>query len=639
MYACWKDARTPWRHYSTHLTSGHCCIFIISSSPSTTQLKQSLPGQVLSADGTFHTFNLATQTLPAIQTTHAHYPFQSSLTPPYDQIKESYSEQPSISRFSELDRSWSAPRGQRGSDEQIPMSQPPASGSHTTATAVENGPVSLPPLRHMSKSPTASLTDRRQGSLLGVQHILNPQADLVEQERNRRRSASQQLETPSPIESQPSQSLPSISRPMSVDSTQGDAVQARPFQPPTGRPSNRHLMSPRSPTVHRTSSISVLARPTGTIDAHASPFLSASSAGAGRVLGPDPTSQPALPTPPGGGRSTGFYPPHMPPTVPTPPPGMSRMGFPQSGSASPNPNFSPYSQPASAASSQYEGPSHASSYPPASMQEQQQLAMAMERNDHNRMSMGSSNSGQSAIQIMTIKSQQGQHVRIPVEVHAASKVADEKRKRNAGASARFRARRKEKEREASQSISRLETQLREAIEDNEYYRSERDYFKSIVFQQPGAERHYARPPSPRLRRISVAPSNPASSTTGGGSPYSAYEDDTGDSDRNVRRRTSNYHPVQGQVSTSLNGAQTPGYPSSAFASVNAAPHHHASRPGSFDSRDERSMSLPQVHHHQQQQQQQQQQMMQQAHRPSLHDPFTGGEATRYDGRGWEPQRG
>ncbi|PVH91855.1 hypothetical protein DM02DRAFT_311834 [Periconia macrospinosa] len=505
------------------------------------------------------------------------------------------------------------------------MSQSQTSASQSTpvsAPATENVPVSLPPLRHMSKSPPTPLsTDRRSGSLLGVHSILNPQAELVEQERNRRRSASRQMETPSPIDTHPSQSLPSISRPMSVDSTQGDA-QARLFQPPE-RPA-RHLMSPRSPTVHRNHSISLLARPTGTIDAHASPFLSTPTTGGGRVIGPDPTSQPSLPTPPGGGRG-GFYPP-MPSSAPTPPPGMSRMGFPQSGSASPNPNFSPYSQPASAASSQYDGPTP---YPPPSnnapMHDHRELAMAMEQHhqhqqDHNRMSMGPS--GQSAIQIMTIKSQQGHHVRIPVEVQAASKVADEKRKRNAGASARFRARRKEKEREASQSISRLETQLREALEDSEYYRGERDYFKSIVFQQPGAERHYARPPSPRLRRLSVAPSNAASSTTGGGSvgsPYSAY-DDEGD-DRNVRRRTSNYHPAPGQAPTSLNGSQPPAsYPPPAFASINAPPPPH-SRPSSFDARDERS--LPQM-------------PPQQHQRPALHDPFAPADPGRYESRSWQP---
>ncbi|KAK5013483.1 hypothetical protein LTR60_003846, partial [Cryomyces antarcticus] len=70
-------------------------------------------------------------------------------------------------------------------------------------------------------------------------------------------------------------------------------------------------------------------------------------------------------------------------------------------------------------------------------------------------------------------------ITIPVDVQAASRVSDEKRKRNAGASARFRQRRKEKEREATTTISKLEQQLREATEDAEFYKRERDYFMQL----------------------------------------------------------------------------------------------------------------------------------------------------------------
>ncbi|KAF1949981.1 hypothetical protein CC80DRAFT_520271 [Byssothecium circinans] len=542
-------------------------------------------------------FNLAAQTLPALQTPLPHYPnpFQQSLTPPYDS---------SQSRYPEVDRPWSAHRGQKGSDEQKPMSQPPTSGSYPALAhnvsrrmaqmppsqqqqqqsgGQANVPVSLPPLRHMSNTASTPLSDRRPGSLLDVHSILNPHAELAEQQQNRRRSGSQ-MESPSPIEMQPRQNLPSISRPTSVDSTQGESSQGRPFQAPE-RP--RHLRSPRSPTLHRAQSLCVLARPTGTIDAHISPFLSAGSQS---------------------------YFPSMPPAAPTPPPSMHvgrnelrrpSVSFPQSGSASPNPNFSPYSQPASVASSQYEGHNQQSSYMPPTnnppMNESQQRAMAM---DAERRGMPMGPSSQSSIQIMTIKSQQGHHVQIPVEVQAASKVADEKRKRNAGASARFRARRKEKEREASHSISRLETQLRDALEDIEHYRNERDYFKVIVFQQPNADRHYNRPASPRLHRpsVSVPPSNAPSSTNGGGSggsPYSAYDDEPAELERNVRRRTSNYHPPPGQAPT----------PAPAFAP--------------YDSRDQHP--LPQM------------QQPPPPQRPVLRDPFAPADAGRYENRNWAPR--
>jgi hypothetical protein len=448
--------------------------------------------------------------------------------------------------------------------------------------------------------------------------ILNPQADLLEQQRSQRRSASH-AELPSPIEHLTPPSLPPISRPTSVESTQDDPMPARQFQQPL-----HPRRGPLSPSLHRTQSLSVLNPPTGTIDAHQSPFISPS----GRPSGMDSiTSQPALPTPPvvGAGARAAYF-----PTAPTPPPTMVRndlrrqsMNFPQSGSASPIAGFSPYSQPASVASSQIDAGSQQHHYVPtqghAPMQEAHQIPMAVDT-DRGRISMAPT--GQSSIQIMTIKSQQGHHVQIPVDVQAASKVADEKRKRNAGASARFRARRKEKEREASMSIARLEQQLRDALEDREYYRNERDYFQNVVYQQPGGDRHYGRPTSPRLRRPSVSHSNAASSNTGGGSagsPYSAYDDDDAESDRNVRRRTSTYHPPLGQIAAPLNGTgpSTSNHPAATFSSVNAAasgmPPHLAQR-------------QVQQHHHFSTQQ------------PPLHDPFAS-DPTRYEQRSWAPASG
>jgi len=487
-----------------------------------------------------------------------------------------------------------------------------------------HGQLSLPPLRQLSDTPPSS--ERRAGNPLGMHSILNPQAELLEQQRDRRRSASQ-MDLPSPGDNTSHPSLPSISRPTSVDSTQGDMMPSRQFPPPPSRPRGR---GPLSPTVHRSQSLSMLNPPTGTIDAHVVPFLSPS----GRTSGPDQvTSQPALPTPPVGHRVTYFH--TVPPTAPTPPPSMVRnelrrpsLSFPQSGSASPIAAFSPYSQPASVSSSQYEASSQQGPYMSvptnASMSEPHHIPVTMDMDRNGRIPMAPT--GQSSIQIMTIKSQQGHHVQIPVDVQAASKVADEKRKRNAGASARFRARRKEKEREASINIARLEQQLREALEDIDYYRTERNYFKSIVFQQPGAEQHYARPPSPQVRRLSVAPSNAASSTTGGGSadsPYSAYEDDVRETERNVRRRTSTYHPSLGQIDSPLNGTgpSPSGYPTPSFSSVNtisngATPNgpHQQQQPRAFDLHEPRQRS---------------------EHQPlSSHRPSYGSEQGRYEQRNW-----
>jgi hypothetical protein len=230
-------------------------------------------------------------------------------------------------------------------------------------------------------------------------------------------------------------------------------------------------------------------------------------------------------------------------------------------------------------------------------------------------------SAQSSIQLMTIKSQQGHNVQIPVDVQAASKVADEKRRRNAGASARFRARRKEKEREASMSISRLEQQLRDALEDAEFYRSERDYFKSICLQQARPDRPHVRPTSPRLRRPSIAPSQPPSSTRGGSEDsYGDYEEEIREDERNVRRRTSTYHPVSDPPASERGGSgmgqqvYSPGFPPMNPTAAQGGPQG----PQFLDRE-----RLPSS-------QQQQQQLA--AERPVYRDPFTA-ETRRYDSRG------
>ncbi|ETI29129.1 hypothetical protein G647_01582 [Cladophialophora carrionii CBS 160.54] len=130
---------------------------------------------------------------------------------------------------------------------------------------------------------------------------------------------------------------------------------------------------------------------------------------------------------------------------------------------------------------------------------------------------------------MTLDTDQGP-MNIPVELdlQQASKVADEKRKRNAGASARFRARRKEKEKEASQTITGLQQELRELIEERDHYLSERNYFRDL------AARHGAqilqRPQSPQQRRL-------AATAAVGGPPSGGTLDDPTVSDDSYRERT------------------------------------------------------------------------------------------------------
>lgn len=129
-------------------------------------------------------------------------------------------------------------------------------------------------------------------------------------------------------------------------------------------------------------------------------------------------------------------------------------------------------------------------------------------------SLNSTNAGSSRqtsasdpIQVLTITTSSGQY-QVPVDVHQASRLADEKRARNAGASARFRQRRKEKEREASTSIETLqketrdlERRLQEVEQERDFYRGERDRFRDVVFRFPDM-RHLAMqgPPSPLSMR-------------------------------------------------------------------------------------------------------------------------------------------
>lgn len=143
--------------------------------------------------------------------------------------------------------------------------------------------------------------------------------------------------------------------------------------------------------------------------------------------------------------------------------------------------------------------------------------------------------------MMTLDTEQGP-IQVPVDVQAASKVADEKRKRNATASHRFRQRRKEKEKETSQNIERLEHQIRDITEEREFYRLERDYFRNIACNGP-AQAHVApRPPSPRQVRMA---SMSSSGSIGGNQWHEKDENNL--NGRNTRRRTSSYTPATGFV--------------------------------------------------------------------------------------------
>ena len=158
------------------------------------------------------------------------------------------------------------------------------------------------------------------------------------------------------------------------------------------------------------------------------------------------------------------------------------------------------------------------------------------------VSASSSATGGNTYQMMTLDTENGP-IQVPVDVQAASKVADEKRKRNATASHRFRQRRKEKERETSQNIAKLETQIREMEEERDFYRGERDYFRSLASRIPGQAHSLPRPLSPRQRRHASM----GGAMGFGNVQFQGPENGSRSSGRNTRRRTSSYIPPSGPL--------------------------------------------------------------------------------------------
>lgn len=377
-----------------------------------------------------------------------------------------------------------------------------------------------------------------------VSSILNP-PQSEETHENRRRKASQ-LESPASS----TQSLPPIffgphaSQPPSMMPTQSPVFQ---HTTTVERPPRR-ILTPRSPSLHRAASLGQLNPPAGTISAQANPFPT-SPRGRMYTVEPGTSGAPPLPTPPAGGRpGYGF-------SAPTPPieavrrasTGAPRARAP-SASASPSTSYSSYSQTGQTSPAMQHDPmslstlsapyttngelpmsgSGTASAPPTTLGPGRQRQMGIPI---------SSSGGQNVYQMLTLETTAGT-VQLPVDVQAASRVADEKRRRNAGASARFRQRRKEKEKEATTSIARLEQQVKELGEDAEFYRRERDFLAGVLSHIPGGERHFPRPNSPRHRRQSAAqlPAHEGSGYTstqdqGSGSPAES---------RNVRRRTSTF---------------------------------------------------------------------------------------------------
>jgi hypothetical protein len=385
--------------------------------------------------------------------------------------------------------------GQQGMPPTLPgiaqnMPKPPQSQSG----------IQLPPLPQATNVTSGSFPPPRS---VGLPSILNPSTDS-EQPRGLRRKADQLDSPPSSIAS-----LPPL-----ITSVQPGGVGNRSNTPSnlygsvSQATQNRPIITPRSPGLQRPAAYQSFHPPTGTISALKSPFPTSPRTRSHTIE----TGAQNFPTPPAVSRPPHEYavPQHdYANAARRASLGGSRLHRAPSSSASPSTTYSSFS--------------HVGGY------------------DDRQRPVGipiSSSSGQNVYQMMTLETTSGT-VQLPVDVQAASKVADEKRKRNAGASARFRQRRKEKERESSTTISKLEQRLKAAADDADFYKRERDYMAGILLQIPGGDRHFPRPQSPRHRRSSTITS--AMSTSGSAGYLSGSEQfsqRSPEQDRNVRRRTS-----------------------------------------------------------------------------------------------------
>ncbi|KAI4721817.1 hypothetical protein E4T48_01820 [Aureobasidium sp. EXF-10727] len=283
----------------------------------------------------------------------------------------------------------------------------------------------------------------------------------------------------------------------------------------------RRMLTPKSP-LRRAISLSHFNPPNGVMDAQQNPFP-VSPRSRPYTIQPGTSGAPPLPAPPAISYAhQGYLQTNH----------LTRTASPESGSAqrysaSPSPDYSAYDQ------TSPPGDGHVSGYLSVSDAHRARgLSMTpstsaphVSDSYHATLNGGSSNS----VQMMTLKTTEGD-VRFPVDVQAASRVADEKRRRNAGASARFRERRKRKEMEASQTIARLEQQVKDMTEDADFYRQDRDILASIVSQFPGGREHLPRPQSPRARR------NGSGSAQSNQGRYAEAQRSSPEPIRNVRKR-------------------------------------------------------------------------------------------------------
>lgn len=440
---------------------------------------------------------------------------------------------------------------------------PPINDSYTprnTTKSVSQSPsiASIVPNDPYTSQTPPNSDPRPSSRPIGVQNLLNPTASdssSTTDSQSRRRNADH-FDMPSALFATGARMLPAssfVSSPGQVALPSLTAPMMNSYLVPSD-PVSRRTLTPRSPGAH----VTLNNAPQGTIDAIKSPF------GASRELNKiEVKSAPEI--------SLGHPLLYNGPPARSPPDRRTSIGSLQlhssaerrasvgatsqvhtSQSDSPTTSYSSYSQFSRTPPVSNNQPSSSGYFPTFSTATSSSTMTQAGYEAKESYSPVTSSMGQNTYQ-MTLDTDQGP-IQVPVDVQAASKVADEKRKRNATASHRFRQRRKEKERETSQNIAKLEHQLRDLVEEREYYRMERDYFRNLAKDGPGQAPITPRPTSPRLVRqqqqqhggAGNAP-NPYGNLNSTGWPQPpGGEDQHGNSNgRNTRRRTSSYVPAQG----------------------------------------------------------------------------------------------
>ena len=418
-----------------------------------------------------------------------------------------------------------------------------------------NLPLSKAPDATLKREPLPNTLDVKTSRSFHVHNILNPTNN----------TETQSLATPN---DSPQTSVSSLSwRPsdrdrltqspsdMSVGSSTLPGLKG--FATSAGAQASRLSFAPGPYSNRHYNNVS-LGTPSGTIDAKRELFLPTS-----QTLAPIPRSgAPLLPnvqtgiTPPITARTSYGFPQTSPPdrrgtefmthasSTRSESPCNSLSSYSQMSKASPGP---PHYQPPSGQSHSAQFNQHPAARSTSIGSQGPQIA-----SEPNYGALTGAN-GQATYQLFTLETDQGP-IQVPVDVQAASKMADEKRKRNAGASARFRQRRKEKERESSQTIANLESKIRNLDEEKEYYRMERDYFRGVVYSTPGQQHIPPRIPSPRLRRGSIPES------VGHVKNGSWHEEERGNQNgRNTRRRISSSLPYDISQSLSASSKQSPAF--------------------------------------------------------------------------------